>query len=249
MLESRVVTAFPLNDQEILCRHLHKVAADWVADYTRERAEADAMTDALLPSRVLRPRAVRARRGACRPSASASRSAWPSSMDEMQAFYDAFFPRAEEAIAYCDQFPLDDMPDDAERLLQLLYSLVMVSFPVEAWRQPHVPDSGAAYLDLADRAAPVSDDAIVLRADRWVDVDAGEVRSPAVDRRRGRAHRRGRTRPSVPSGATEIDLGDVTLLPGLMDMELNMLLGGPQRREPAQRRPGRPRVPHVARRR
>ena len=27
--------------------------------------------------------------------------------------------------------------------------------------------------------------------------------------------------------ATEIDLGDVTLLPGLMDMELNMLLGGP----------------------
>jgi len=40
MLESRVVTAFPLNDQEILCRHLHKVAADWVADYQRETAEA-----------------------------------------------------------------------------------------------------------------------------------------------------------------------------------------------------------------
>ena len=31
----------------------------------------------------------------------------------------------------------------------------------------------------------------------------------------------------LPSSATEIDLGDVTLLPGLMDMELNMLLGGP----------------------
>jgi Rieske 2Fe-2S family protein len=39
MLESRVVTSFPLNDQEVLCRHLHKVAADWVDDYTRERAE------------------------------------------------------------------------------------------------------------------------------------------------------------------------------------------------------------------
>ena len=39
MLESRVVTSFPLNDQEILCRHLHKVAADWVDDYKRERAE------------------------------------------------------------------------------------------------------------------------------------------------------------------------------------------------------------------
>ena len=77
-----------------------------------------------------------------------------SSMDEIQAFYDAFFPRAEEAIAYCEKFPLDDMPDDAERLLQLLYSLVMASFPVEAWRQPHVPDSGAAYLDLLIEPSP-----------------------------------------------------------------------------------------------
>jgi hypothetical protein len=77
-----------------------------------------------------------------------------SSMDEMQAFYDAFFPRAEEAIAYCDKFPLDDMPDDAQRLLQLVYSLVMVSFPVESWRQPHVPDSGAAYLDLLIEPLP-----------------------------------------------------------------------------------------------
>ncbi|WP_067856796.1 aromatic ring-hydroxylating oxygenase subunit alpha [Nocardia shimofusensis] len=39
MLESRAVTTFPLNDQEILLRHLHKVAADWVGDYQRERAE------------------------------------------------------------------------------------------------------------------------------------------------------------------------------------------------------------------
>ena len=77
-----------------------------------------------------------------------------STMDEMQTFYDAFFPRGEEAIAYCEKFPLDDMPPDAERLLQLLYSLVMVSFPVEAWRQPSVPDSGAAYLDLLIEPRP-----------------------------------------------------------------------------------------------
>jgi hypothetical protein len=36
------VKAFPLNDQEILCRHLHKVAADWVHDYVRERGEGAA---------------------------------------------------------------------------------------------------------------------------------------------------------------------------------------------------------------
>ncbi|MET8655044.1 MULTISPECIES: aromatic ring-hydroxylating oxygenase subunit alpha [Nocardia] len=41
MLESRAVTTFQLNDQEILLRHLHKVAADWVGDYQRERQETE----------------------------------------------------------------------------------------------------------------------------------------------------------------------------------------------------------------
>ena len=82
----------------------------------------------------------------------AQRMATP--MDEIQAFYDACFPRAEEAIAYCEQYPLDELPEDAERLLQLLYSLVMASFPVEAWRQPGIPDSGAAYLDLLIEPIP-----------------------------------------------------------------------------------------------
>ena len=77
-----------------------------------------------------------------------------STMNEIQVFYDAFFPRAEEAIAYCEKFPLDDMPADAERLLQLLYSLVMASFPVEAWRQPHIPDAGAAHIDLVIEPVP-----------------------------------------------------------------------------------------------
>jgi len=77
-----------------------------------------------------------------------------SSMEDIQAFYDAAFPRAEEAITYCDAFPLDDLPVDAQHLLELLYSLVMVSFPVEAWRQPHIPDSGAAYLDLLIEPIP-----------------------------------------------------------------------------------------------
>lgn len=72
----------------------------------------------------------------------------------------------------------------------------------------------------------MSEDAIVLRADRWVDIDAGEVRSPAVIVVEG--ERIASVNPAdVPVAAAEIDLGDVTLLPGLMDMELNMLLGGP----------------------
>jgi hypothetical protein len=70
-----------------------------------------------------------------------------SSMDEMQAFYDDAFPRFEQILAHLDGLPLDDLPEDARRLLWLSYSLVNVSFPVEVWRQPRVPDSGAASMD------------------------------------------------------------------------------------------------------
>jgi imidazolonepropionase-like amidohydrolase len=37
---------------------------------------------------------------------------------------------------------------------------------------------------------------------------------------------------SVPAGATTIDLGDVTLLPGLMDMEVNLMMGGSHHASP-----------------
>jgi len=40
MLESRVVDRFPLSDQEVLCRHLHHVAAQWVEDYQKEQEVA-----------------------------------------------------------------------------------------------------------------------------------------------------------------------------------------------------------------
>ena len=70
-----------------------------------------------------------------------------STMDELQAFYDAAFPRLEDALTYCDKFDLKELPDDATHLLWLCYSLVNVSFPVEVWRQARVPDSGAASMD------------------------------------------------------------------------------------------------------
>jgi hypothetical protein len=71
-----------------------------------------------------------------------------STMDELQAFYDAAFPRLEAMAAHLDALPLDALPEDATRLLWLCYSLVNASFPVEVWRQPRVPDSGAARLDV-----------------------------------------------------------------------------------------------------
>ena len=70
-----------------------------------------------------------------------------STMEELQAFYDAAFPRLEDAMAYLDQFAIDELPDDATRLLWLFCALTTASFPVEVWRQPKVPDSGSSSFD------------------------------------------------------------------------------------------------------
>ena len=67
-----------------------------------------------------------------------------SSMPELQDFYDAVEPRIAAAIDHCDRFPLDDLPEPVVNLLHLVYSFISVSFPVEVWLQPRVPDSGSA---------------------------------------------------------------------------------------------------------
>lgn len=72
-------------------------------------------------------------------------------------------------------------------------------------------------------------DRTVVRAARWVDVEAGEVRSPgAVTVEGNRIVSVDPGAAASGAGVTEIDLGDLTLLPGLMDMELNLLIGGPE---------------------
>jgi imidazolonepropionase-like amidohydrolase len=66
----------------------------------------------------------------------------------------------------------------------------------------------------------------ILRSARLLDVDAGRLITPASVLIEGdRIAAVGVTNP--PRDAEVVDLGDVTLLPGLMDMELNLLMGGP----------------------
>ena len=36
-IESGAITHFNFNDQEVLCRHLHKEIGEWVADYEHLR--------------------------------------------------------------------------------------------------------------------------------------------------------------------------------------------------------------------
>ncbi|MBF6341071.1 amidohydrolase family protein [Nocardia abscessus] len=73
----------------------------------------------------------------------------------------------------------------------------------------------------------MSTETIVLRAARWVDVATGEVHTPAVIVVRGE-YIEAVDLTVEPADATVLDLGDTTLLPGLMDMEINLLIGGPE---------------------
>jgi hypothetical protein len=69
------------------------------------------------------------------------------SIDELTAFYDAVAPRAADAITHLNQLDLDDLDEPATRLLLLLYSMIMVSYAVNIFKQPQIPDSGAAFFD------------------------------------------------------------------------------------------------------
>jgi imidazolonepropionase-like amidohydrolase len=70
-----------------------------------------------------------------------------------------------------------------------------------------------------------------LRSARMLDVGKGELVEPGsllID-----GERIVEVSPaSVPDDAEVVDLGDMTLLPGLMDMEVNLLMGGPDHRSP-----------------
>src|SRR5688572_23354802 len=77
-----------------------------------------------------------------------------SSMEELQAFYDAAFPRLEGSTDYLKGVALDGISDEDRNLLWLFSSLVTVSFPVEVWRQARVPDSVAASIDVVVEPVP-----------------------------------------------------------------------------------------------
>jgi imidazolonepropionase-like amidohydrolase len=70
-----------------------------------------------------------------------------------------------------------------------------------------------------------------VQSERMLDIDKGELIEPGdvlvVGERIAELHPR-----ALPDDTVTIELGDVTLLPGLMDMEVNLLLGGPDHRSP-----------------
>jgi hypothetical protein len=75
-------------------------------------------------------------------------------MDELQAFYDVAFPLLQDGTDYLKSVSLDDISDEDQRLLWIFSSLVTVSFPVEVWQQPRVPESGASSIDVVVEPVP-----------------------------------------------------------------------------------------------
>ncbi len=63
-----------------------------------------------------------------------------SNMEDIRAFYDGMLARMDEVLGYLEQFPLDSIPPDAQRLFYLTLSLAEVAPAVELFGQPSVVD-------------------------------------------------------------------------------------------------------------
>jgi len=59
-------------------------------------------------------------------------------MGEISAFYNAMTPRLKEVLAYLDRFSLQEMPQDARRLLYLSLALAEITIAVELFHEPKV---------------------------------------------------------------------------------------------------------------
>ena len=87
MINTRVVTDFPLCDQEILLRHLHKTAGDYVNEYKKQEGKHEWKSQCQ-SFRLSSPTWSGSPTGACPPRRSATRSVSASTMAEMQEFYE-----------------------------------------------------------------------------------------------------------------------------------------------------------------
>ena len=94
------------------------------------------------------------------------------------------------------------------RLLQLLCSLVLTT---------------ATFAAHADETLGSRSDIRVVTAARMLDVRSGKlIDNPQIVVREGRIVSVGRAGDAVPAGAERIDLKDMTLLPGLIDMHVHI---------------------------
>ncbi len=65
-----------------------------------------------------------------------------STPEELKTLYNTLIPRLQPMLEYLNQFPLNNLPEDARRLLYLTLSFAEIAPFVECYGgQPHVPNS------------------------------------------------------------------------------------------------------------
>lgn len=62
---------------------------------------------------------------------------------ELVTLYEAMLPHLSEIITYLNPFPLTAMPESAQNLMYLTFSLMEATHAVELWKQSDVPDAFA----------------------------------------------------------------------------------------------------------
>ncbi|MCV7300382.1 hypothetical protein H7J93_12150 [Mycobacterium barrassiae] len=73
--------------------------------------------------------------------------------DELVAFYDGIAPHAERAVVYLDGLDINKLSAEAKRLMNLLFSMILVSYAVNIFKQNRIPDSGAAFFEMVAEPA------------------------------------------------------------------------------------------------
>jgi hypothetical protein len=68
--------------------------------------------------------------------------------DDLVVFYDTIAPHAERAMAYLDEQDVTNLGPEATRLMHMLFSMILVSYAVNIFKQNRIPDSGAAFFDM-----------------------------------------------------------------------------------------------------
>lgn len=63
-----------------------------------------------------------------------------STIEELQAFYDAMMPRIDDILGYLSEFPLESLTPEGRNLLNLAFSLAEIGPAVELYGMPEVPD-------------------------------------------------------------------------------------------------------------
>ena len=62
-----------------------------------------------------------------------------SEFEQLQQLYDAVLPQIEKMVAHLNQFPMGELPEQEQNLLNLTFSCMEVALPVEAHGQTTVP--------------------------------------------------------------------------------------------------------------